>query len=676
MYLLLILLPLLNTIVLGLFGKFLGKFGSNLFAIVNMFISLILALFIFYEIVICGSLCFFKIFSWLNLGVLNIFWGFIFDPITAVMLLVVTIISFFVHLYSIDYMADDAFSIRFMAYLSLFTWFMFILVTSDNLLQLFVGWEGVGLVSFLLINFWFSILESNKSALKAMVLNRVGDVGLVISICLIFNLFKTLDFTVIFPLIPFFSNDFFFFFEYVHSLTLISLFILLGAIGKSAQFGLHTWLPDAMAGPTPVSALIHAATMVTAGVFVIIRLSPIFEFSHNILFLIAFIGVFTSFFAGIIGIFQNDIKKIIAYSTCSQLGYMIFICGLSNYSLSLFHLSNHAFFKALLFLSAGAIIHGMFDEQDIRRYGGLVNILPYSYIMVLIGSLALMGIPFLTGFYSKDLILEIAFSSYVFNAKFMYFLSIISAIFTSIYSLRLIYFTFLTKANGFKSTYKQSHDAPFFMFISLFVLAFFSIFFGFFFKDLFIGLGTDVWINAIGNDLTNINLILLESEFLNFLIKNIPFLFTLIFSILSVIFFLFFNFWFFSFLKVSLILKNFYNFFSYKWYIDVLYNKIIVGNFFFFSYCYVKHIDRGLLELFGPLGIVKILNFCLRAIPLIQTGLLYNYLFIIILSSFFIFINIFFQFDFDLWFIFICIILFLNQQSFYSFSRDNIYTWR
>jgi len=410
MYLLILYFPLISFLVIGFFGRFLGTKGSNIFATLNMFFNLLLSFFIFYEIVLGGSICFFKLFSWFNIGNFTVDWGFFFDPVTSVMLIVVNVVSFFVHFYSIDYMKHDFFSHRFMSYLSLFTWFMLILVTADNFLQLFVGWEGVGLVSYLLINFWFSIAEANKSALKAMIMNRIGDIGIALGVSLIFFEFKTLDFNVIFPVAHFFADDYYYFFNsYIHLITLISFLFLIGAIGKSAQFGLHTWLPDAMAGPTPVSALIHAATMVTAGVFVLIRISPILEQTALGLQIIAFVGIFTAFFASSIGLFQNDLKKIIAYSTCSQLGYMVFACGLSNYSLSLFHLTNHAFFKALLFLSAGAVIHGMLDEQDMRKYGGLHKILPFSYICIFIGSMSLMGIPFLTGFYSKDLIIESSF---------------------------------------------------------------------------------------------------------------------------------------------------------------------------------------------------------------------------------------------------------------------------
>ena len=662
MYLLILYFPLISFLVIGFFGRFLGTKGSNIFATMNMFFNLLLSFFIFYEIVLGGSVCFFKLFSWFNIGNFTVDWGFFFDPITSVMLIVVNVVSFFVHFYSIDYMKHDFFSHRFMSYLSLFTWFMLILITADNFLQLFVGWEGVGLVSYLLINFWFSIAEANKSALKAMIMNRIGDIGIALGVSLIFFEFKTLDFNVIFPIAHFFSEDYFFFFNsYIHLITLISFLFLIGAIGKSAQFGLHTWLPDAMAGPTPVSALIHAATMVTAGVFVLIRISPILEQTTFGLQVIAFVGIFTAFFASSIGLFQNDLKKIIAYSTCSQLGYMVFACGLSNYSLSLFHLTNHAFFKALLFLSAGAVIHGMLDEQDMRKYGGLHKILPFSYICIFIGSLSLMGIPFLTGFYSKDLIIESSFCAYFFSSNFFYWLSVLSAFFTSVYSTRLIYYTFWTKPNGFKNSYLNAHDSPFFMYIPLFFLSFFSIFFGFIFKDLFVGLGNDTWLSSISFS-SNKNLLFLESEFLSFLIKNIPFFFSLIGMLFICLIFFFFDFFLnkMNFFKKYFI--NFYRFFTYKWYIDCIYNKVFVKFFFNFSFLYVKNIDRGLLELFGPLGAVRFINISTKIIKNLQTGFLYNYIFIFFLSIILIFIACFYSFFFDLefFFIFVCL-LFLKK---------------
>jgi NADH-ubiquinone oxidoreductase chain 5 len=414
------------------------------------------------------------------------------------MLLVVNIVSALVHLYSIDYMSHDPHLPRFMSYLSLFTFFMLMLVTGDNFVILFLGWEGVGLCSYLLISFWYTRLQANKAAIKALVVNRVADFALTIGIISIFFAFKTLDFHVVFPLVPFFVNSTFVFLNYnVPVLTWICSLLFIGAMGKSAQIGLHTWLPDAMEGPTPVSALIHAATMVTAGVFLIIKCSPLFEYVPTILSVITFVGATTAFFSATIGLVQNDIKKVIAYSTCSQLGYMIFACGLSNYHVSLFHLANHAFFKALLFLSAGAIIHSLSNEQDMRKFGGLAVLLPFTSIMLLIGSLSLMGFPFLTGFYSKDLILELALTKYTVEGSFAYCLGLITAFFTSFYSFRVFYMTFIYKNNSFRSVISHVHELPWKMAVSLSILSLGSIFLGYFAKDLFVGLGTDFWNHSI-----------------------------------------------------------------------------------------------------------------------------------------------------------------------------------
>ncbi|PHS74193.1 MAG: NADH-quinone oxidoreductase subunit L, partial [Rhodospirillaceae bacterium] len=418
-------------------------------------------------------------------------------------------------------MAQDPHLPRFMAYLSLFTFFMLMLVTGDNFLQMFLGWEGVGLSSYLLINFWFTRIQANKAAIKAMVVNRVGDFGLALGIMAIFGLFQAIDFATVFSTASFFAGKSFLFLnQELDALTVISLLLFIGAIGKSAQIGLHTWLPDAMEGPTPVSALIHAATMVTAGVFMIIRCSPLFEWAPDALVIITFVGALTAFFAATTGVLQNDLKRVIAYSTCSQLGYMVFACGISNYQVSIFHLANHAFFKALLFLSAGCVIHALADEQDMRKMGGLITVLPFTYTMMLIGSLSLMGFPFLAGFYSKDVILELAFAKFTLEGSFAHWLGSISAFFTSFYSFRLLYLTFLTNTNSYKYRFEQAHEAPFIMALPLMILAVGSIFIGYFTKDMFIGLGTSFW----GNSLFILpeHATILDSEFLPIWIKWVP----------------------------------------------------------------------------------------------------------------------------------------------------------
>jgi proton-translocating NADH-quinone oxidoreductase chain L len=359
----------------------------------------LLSFFAFYEVGFSGSPCYVKLLTWFNSEYLCADWGFQFDSLTVVMLIVVTFISSLVHLYSTEYMSHDPHLPRFMSYLSLFTFFMLILVTADNFVQLFVGWEGVGLCSFLLINFWFTRIQANKAAIKAMIVNRVGDFGLAFGIFAIYITFNSVEYSTVFALVPLFEGDVLNFLGIdFHLLTLIGVLLFIGAVGKSAQLGLHTWLPDAMEGPTPVSALIHAATMVTAGVFLLARCSPIFEYAPGALYIVTLVGAMTAFFAATTGLLQNDLKRVIAYSTCSQLGYMIFACGVSNYSVGAFHLANHAFFKALLFLGAGSVIHAVADEQDMRKMGGLKRLVPFTFAVMSIGSFALMGFPFFNRF--------------------------------------------------------------------------------------------------------------------------------------------------------------------------------------------------------------------------------------------------------------------------------------
>ena len=419
--LLLIFLPLVGFLFSGAFGKFIGKRGSVLVSIFCILFCFLFSIFTFYNVIFLNQPYYITLFSWINSGIFYCNWAFLFDTLTVIMLIVVTSISLLVHIYSSEYMSEDPHLPRFMSYLSLFTFFMLILVTSDNFIQMFVGWEGVGFCSYLLINFWFTRLQANKAAIKAMLVNRVSDFLLVLGFLIIFINFNAIDYLTVFSTIDIFKDFTVIFLNIEFKIIdIICLLLLLGAMGKSAQIFLHVWLPDAMEGPTPVSALIHAATMVTAGVFLIIRCSPLFEESKFILEVTTVVGAMTAFFAGTVGLVQNDLKKIIAYSTCSQLGYMVFACGLSNYNLGIFHLYNHAFFKALLFLSAGSVIHAMVDEQDMRKKGGLIKVIPITYVMILIGSLALMGFPFLTGFYSKDILLELAFGTFHFSGLFAY----------------------------------------------------------------------------------------------------------------------------------------------------------------------------------------------------------------------------------------------------------------
>lgn len=648
MLLLIIILPLIGSIIAGLFSNVIGRKGAAVLATTFMFFNVLLTFYTFYKTSVCDYLHFVKLKTWIYSDMFQVDWGFQIDNLTMTMLIVVNVVSALVHLYSTDYMAHDPHLSRFMSYLSLFTFFMLLLITGDNFVILFLGWEGVGLCSYLLISFWYTRIQANKAAIKALIINRVADLALTIGMAIIFYTYKSLDFHVVFPLAPFFLDSTIVCLNYEFPvLTVICILLFIGAMGKSAQIGLHTWLPDAMEGPTPVSALIHAATMVTAGVFLIIKCSPLFEYVPSVLSFITFVGATTAFFAATIGLVQNDIKKVIAYSTCSQLGYMMFACGLSNYHVSLFHLANHAFFKALLFLSAGAIIHSLSNEQDMRKYGNLSPLLPFTSIMLLIGSLSLMGFPFLTGYYSKDLILELAFTKYTIEGSFAYALGLMTAVFTSFYSFRVFYMTFIEKNNSFRKSILNVHELPYKMAISLGVLSLGSIFLGYFAKDLLVGLGTDFWNQSIFILPRNNNQLdaeffglkeLVGSEMINstrpyFFIKILPFA-TSLFSVGLV--FLWFNqktetlnHWY-NFsnqsAKLKEILIGFYRFLIAKWYFDAIYNEFIV--LFGFNQGYnttFKVLDKGLLEAFGPDGITATLYQATSKIKKMHIGQVYYY---------------------------------------------------
>jgi NADH-ubiquinone oxidoreductase chain 5 len=631
MYIFIIILPFLGSCTAGMLGRFLGSNGSAIITTACLFLSFCCSFFAFYEVALLECFVYVKLISWIDSELLNIDWGFLFDTLTILMCCVITFISSLVHLYSIEYMASDPHLSRFMCYLSLFTFFMLILVTADNFVQMFVGWEGVGLCSYLLINFWFTRIQANKAAIKAMVMNRIGDFGLVLGILLIFVSFKAVDYATVFSVAPVIKNTNVCFLNVeFDTLTVIGFFLLVGAIGKSAQLGLHTWLPDAMEGPTPVSALIHAATMVTAGVFLIARCSPIYEYTPIILELITLLGASTAFFAATVGLVQNDLKKVIAYSTCSQLGYMVFACGLSNYSAGVFHLANHAFFKALLFLGAGSIIHAVADEQDMRKMGGLKNLIPFTYTMIVIGSLALTGFPFLTGFYSKDLILEVAYGKFTVPGHFSYYLGTFGAFFTAFYSTRLLFLTFLSKPNGYREIICNAYDSSYFICTALGVLAIPSIFIGFYTKDMVVGLGTDFWGTAIYVAPQNMNI--MDAEFINQRYKLLPLFFSLSGIITAFLVYNFQSKLLFR-LKTSILGKKIYNFLNKKWFFDKVYNEQLGQFFFNFGYfTSYKVIDRGIFEILGPYGISTILSRISILISNLQTGYIYHYAFVFLIG--------------------------------------------
>ena len=608
-----------------------------------MFLSLIFSLILFFDVTSSGVVYKLTMGNWIAVDSLNIDWSFCFDSLTSVMLIVVTFISTLVHLYSTEYMEYDPHLPRFMSYLSLFTFFMLILITANNFLQMFVGWEGVGLSSYLLINFWFTRIQANKAAIKAMLVNRIGDFSLLLAIFAIYFVFNSLDYDTVFSLAPLML-------DYkiliggmkIPALDMICIFLFLGAMGKSAQLGLHTWLPDAMEGPTPVSALIHAATMVTAGVFLLARCSHLFEYSPLALNLIIFIGSATAFFASTTGLFQNDMKRVIAYSTCSQLGYMVFACGLSSYEVGIFHLSNHAFFKALLFLGAGSVIHAISDEQDMRKMGGLRKLLPFTYAIMLVGSLALMGFPFLTGFYSKDTILEVAYAKYTIWGHFSYYLGTFAAFFTAFYSIRLLFLVFLSEPNGSKSVILNAHEGSWRMTFPLFLLSIFSITIGFLTRDLFIGFGTDFWGAAIF--VLPQNYVLSDIEFIDLFHKLLPLIVTL-----SGAFYAYFlysiNLEHFYEVKKTKTFKVFYNFLNRKWYFDRVYNQLIGQQSLNISYNFsYKSLDRGIIEKLGPSGIISSIRYTINHLNNLQSGQIYHYLFLfLIFSVIFLFITICFN---------------------------------
>jgi proton-translocating NADH-quinone oxidoreductase chain L len=629
MYTSIVILPLIGSMIAGFGGYRIGTIGSQYITTFSVTCSFIFSLITFNNIGLKGDRAHIIILNWIDSGMFECNWSIYLDSVTVVMLIVVTSISTCVHIYSIEYMRGDPHHSRFMSYLSLFTFFMLVLVTADNFIQLFVGWEGVGLCSYLLINFWYTRIEANKAAMKAIIVNRIGDYGLTLAMLALFYLYGAIDFATIFaiteslnavqPTIELFENE-------ISILNFIAIFLFIGAVGKSAQIGLHTWLPDAMEGPTPVSALIHAATMVTAGVFLLIRCSPLLEYAPDILVIITLVGALTAFFAATSGLVQFDLKKVVAYSTCSQLGYMVFACGLSCYSVSLFHLYNHAFFKALLFLSCGSVIHALHDEQDMRKMGGLISILPLTSVMFLIGSLALMGFPFLTGFYSKDVLIEVAYAKFSFDGTFAHWLGCLSAFFTAFYSIRLFYLTFISKPNGPKVSIELAHDAPPLMAIPLMILAIASMFIGYISKDLFIGLGTDFFQNAI--TILPSHLLYVDSEFLPVHIKLLPLVFTLAGASIGWVIYHF---------NINLIDRTLFTFLNQKWHWDNIYNAYVAKPILYAGYHHTFiAVDRGLVELLGPTGLVKMFSYISKKLSKLHTGYLFHYTFVFTLGVIFI----------------------------------------
>jgi NADH-quinone oxidoreductase subunit L len=623
---LIIFLPLIGSIISGFFGKFLGSRNSEILTSLFVSISSILSFLIFYKVFNESYTNNLDVLTWINSGTFNVNWSIKIDALSSVMLVVVTLVSSIVHIYSIGYMSHDPHKQRFMSYLSLFTFSMLMLVTSDNFLQLFFGWEGVGLCSYFLIGFWFKKESANAAAIKAFVVNRVGDFGFALGIFLIFYLFGTVNYTEVFELIPqSLEKELSFLGINFNAINLVCILLFIGAMGKSAQIFLHTWLPDAMEGPTPVSALIHAATMVTAGVFLVVRYSPIYEYSPLALNIITIVGMSTAFFAATVALAQDDIKKIIAYSTCSQLGYMFFAVGVGAYNVAMFHLFTHAFFKALLFLGSGSVIHSFKDEQNINLMGGVWKKLPYTWVLMIIGTLALTGFPFLSGFYSKDAIIEFAYLRGNTAGYFAAGIGIFTALLTSIYSWRLLFKTFHGNYNNKKLNISSMHESPMVMIIPLIILAIGAIFSGFLFKDLFIGIesSSNFWKNSI--------------FFLEPLSHDHPpswfILLTPILVILSIpiAYYIFIKN-----IKISNNIVNgnlpLYNFLKNKWYFDELYDYLFVNPSKKIGLYFWKKIDSRFIDRFGPDGISALIkNISLLAVKF-QNGFIYHYAFVMLLG--------------------------------------------
>ncbi len=617
-------LPLLGAIV-GYICKSFTKLFSEIVTSIFVSLSAILSLIVFWNGIFNNSYGNFKIFEWVSSGNFVANWSINIDPLSSIMLVVVTLISALVHIYSIGYMSHDPHKPRFMSYLSLFTFSMLALVVSDNFLQLFFGWEGVGLCSYLLIGFWYKKETANNAAIKAFIVNRIGDFGLAIGIFLIFFYFGTINFNEVFQSVSQFSEKEILFLNFeMNLISLICIFLFIGAMGKSAQFLLHTWLPDAMEGPTPVSALIHAATMVTAGVFLVVRCSPLFEFSQVALNIVTIVGMITAIFAASVALVQNDIKKIVAYSTCSQLGYMFFAAGISAYHVAMFHLFTHAFFKALLFLGSGSVIHAFKDEQDIRKMGGIRKKLPYTYAYMLIGTLALTGFPFLSGFYSKDAIIEFAYLSKSSLGNYAVFIGIFTALLTSIYSWRLFFKTFHGPYNNKSIPINDTHESPIIMLLPLLLLAIGAISAGYVFKETLIGHNSsEFWKSSI---------FFLEE------IKHdyIPLWFLLLTPFLVVITIPVSFYYFISNTKILESFKNtnlpLYHFLLNKWYIDELYDSILVNPAKKIGLFFWKKGDLGTIDKFGPDGISKLVKIIANKAGKLQTGFIYDYAFVMLIG--------------------------------------------
>ncbi|ADZ70505.1 NADH-quinone oxidoreductase subunit L [Polymorphum gilvum] len=642
MYSAIVFLPLIGFLIAGLFGRYLGAKASEYITTGLVIVAALLSWVAFFSVGYGETALYqIEVLRWITSGALDVSWSLRIDTLTVVMLVVVNSVSALVHVYSIGYMHHDPHRPRFFAYLSLFTFAMLSLVTSDNLLQMFFGWEGVGLASYLLIGFWYQKPSANAAAMKAFVVNRVGDFGFALGIFGIFYLFDSINLSTVFANAPAFiegHGEAMTFLGYAldphAAMTVVCLLLFMGAMGKSAQFLLHTWLPDAMEGPTPVSALIHAATMVTAGVFMVARLSPLFELSHTALTVVTFFGATTAFFAATVGLVQNDIKRVIAYSTCSQLGYMFVALGVGAYSVGIFHLFTHAFFKALLFLCAGSVIHAVSDEQDIRKMGGLRKHIPITYWTMMIGTLALtgVGIPLtaigFAGFISKDAVIEAAYAGHNAMAHYGFWLTVVAAGLTSFYSWRLTFMTFHGKPRAPVDVMKHVHESPWVMLVPLLLLAVGSVLAGMVFKEAFIGHGYDgFWKGALftGAD----NHVLHDMHEVPTWVKVSPFVMMLGGLLVA---------WHFYIRspetpkRLAEEHQGLYQFLLNKWYFDELYDRIFVRPALWLGRALWKKGDGAVIDGLGPDGVAARVQSVTSWVVRLQTGYLYHYAFAMLIG--------------------------------------------
>ena len=622
-------LPLVGAILAGLFGRRIGDHAAQLVTSGLLMASAVLAIVTFFDVAVGGNTRTTELFTWFDSGGFELSWAIRMDTLSAVMLVVVTIVSAMVHVYSIGYMEHDPSKPRFFSYLSLFTFFMLMLATADNFVQLFFGWEGVGLMSYLLIGFWFERPSANAAAMKAFLVNRVGDIGFALGIAAVFFLFGSTTFDQVFAQAPQMADTSLTFLGIEgQALNIIGLLLFVGAMGKSAQIGLHTWLPDAMEGPTPVSALIHAATMVTAGVFMLCRVSPILEYAPLALEVITFVGALTALFAATVGMAQNDIKRVIAYSTCSQLGYMVFAVGVSAYSAAIFHLMTHAFFKALLFLGAGSVIHAMSDEQDMRKMGGIWRMVPFTYAMMWIGSLALAGIPPFAGFYSKDIVLEAAWASDTGHGVFAFWLGVAAAFMTAFYSWRLLFMTFHGKTRANQAVLHHVHESPRVMTVPLAVLATGAVLSGWLGYEAFVGHGRDAFWGmslfvAEGQDSVE------SAHHVALWVKLLPLVVGIAGIALAYILYIArpeFP------AQITARIRPLYLFVLNKWYFDEIYQVFLVRPAATLGNTLWRSGDMATIDGYGPDGIATTTRNLARRASRLQSGYLYHYAFAMLIG--------------------------------------------